>query len=338
MSNHSKKAFTFDNSRFSRVKQALVSRGFWENPIRDLLKYLSYVFDRRSFHADFSEPELQEQVFQSALAIRGPNHGPAVIIHGIMPRSGTVYVGELLRLHPDLQAYPWDLFEVPLLQVSDAIDQAQLRFLRAYRHNVDKIADHDFLALFSAAFIAHLYSGASEGRRILLKMPGVHYLHRFFKAFPAENLLILIRDGRDVAESTMRTWPQLGFPSICRRWRRSAGMVLACDRQFSQREAGYWLARFEDAIGDPVAFVKKACLKFDLDESRYPFEKISDIPVRGSSSLSKQTSITWKPMRKPTTFKPTERWRDWSSRRKRTFKHIAGKTLIDLGYCTTLDW
>jgi protein-tyrosine sulfotransferase len=338
MSNHSKKVFPFDNSRFSRVMQVLSVRRFWENPIRDLLKYLDYVFDRKSFIADFSEFEIHNHVPRSALAIRDYNYGPAVIIHGIMPRSGTVYVGELLRLHPDLQAYPRDLFEAPMLQVSDAINRVQRRFLRAYRHNSDKISDDEFLALFATAFIAHLYSEVPEESRILLKVPGVHYLHRFFKAFPLENLLVVIRDGRDVVESTRRTWPQLGFPSICRRWRRSADMVLACDKHFAKKESGYWLARFEDAVNDPVAFVREVCIRFNLDESTYPFGKISDIPVRGSSSLGVQKSVTWNPIEKPTTFTPERRWVNWSRRKKRIFKRIAGRALIDLGYCSNLDW
>ena len=173
---------------------------------------------------------------------------------------------------------------------------------------------------------------------MLLKVPSVHYLDRFYSAFPFEHLLVLIRDGRDVVQSTIRTWPQLKFSFVCRRWKRSAEMVLACDKRFSQRPKGYWLARFEDAVCDPSSFVKEAYERFGLDKSQYPYESMHKLPVRGSSSALRQDGVVWDPVEKPKGFDPTGRWHGWSAAKKRTFKRIAGQALIDLGYCENLDW
>jgi hypothetical protein len=122
----------------------------------------------------------------------------------------------------------------------------------------------------------------------------------------------------------------------CRRWKRSARMVLACHERFKQRETGYWLARFEDAVRDPDAFVHEACRRFDLDPAAYPFDAADDLPVRGSGSLSRPGQVDWAPHTKPADFDPTGHWRDWPPRRLRRFHRLAGPELRALGYTDTV--
>jgi hypothetical protein len=85
----------------------------------DIRKYIDYVFDTRSFTPRFDPEAVSADARHAARAIRGTERGPAIIIHGIMPRAGTVYVGELLRRHPDLTAYPNRIWEAPFLQLSE---------------------------------------------------------------------------------------------------------------------------------------------------------------------------------------------------------------------------
>jgi protein-tyrosine sulfotransferase len=301
-------------------------------------KYIDYVFDTKSFSPTFDTSGISDHAFESARQIRGDGRPPAVILHGIMPRSGTVYVGDLLRLHPDFEAFPYRLWEVPFLQLTGDMVDLQKSFLLAHRHNIGKVGENEFLPLFGAAFIAYLYSGIADDRRMLLKVPSVQYLDRFFAVFPYEHLLILTRDGRDVVQSTIKTWPQLRFSFVCRRWKRSARMVLECHKRFSEKPEGYWLARFEDAVRDPAAFVRTACERFGLEESRYPYDKINTIPLQGSSTAKRQGEVSWVATPKPQGFKPTGRWQQWSAGKKRTFKRIAGQELVDLGYCDDQNW
>jgi hypothetical protein len=149
---------------------------------------------------------------------------------------------------------------------------------------------------------------------------------------------VLTRDGRDVVHSTVKTWPQLMFWMACQRWRRSARMVLACHRRYAERGEGYWLARFEDAVSDPESFVREACRHFNLDEEKYPFDEMSDLPVRGSATLKEPGDVDWHPVEKPRDFDPVGHWRDWSWWRKWRFKRIAGRELIQLGYAKDMNW
>jgi protein-tyrosine sulfotransferase len=306
--------------------------------LQDLRRYLDYVFETKSFQPTPSHGRVSEYALDASREIRGCGRGPALIIHGMLPRVGTVYVGELLSLHPDLDPYPRRIWEVPFLQLKDELLHVQEKFIYGYRHNAGKLGDQDFLPIFGGALLAYLQLETPADKRLLLKVPGVQHLDSFFTVFPHEHLLLLLRDGRDVVQSTVRTWPQLRFSFVCRRWKRAARMVLACHERFSHRAEGYWLARFEDAVREPEAFVMEACRRFGLDESRYPLGRIAEVAVRGSSSLSPPGDISWHPVDKPRDFRPAGRWIDWSAGKKRTFRRIAGQELVELGYSSDSDW
>jgi hypothetical protein len=129
----------------------------------------------------------------------------------------------------------------------------------------------------------------------------------------------------------------LNFVQVCLRWNRSARAILDSIKAFNQSHCGkYWLARYEDALENPVSFVNEACRRFDLDVNRYPFEKIDGIKVIGSSKL--EENVTWQFIPKPEGFRPTGYWTKWSAARKMIFKSIAGRSLIELGYCDDLNW
>lgn len=251
---------------------------------RDALKFVRYAADTRSFTPVFDPLAAGERAIMAAQAIRGADRGPAILIHGIMPRSGTVYVGELLRLHPALHAFPYEIWEFPFLKHVPQVLALQREFLWSYEQNMGKVGDRDFLPLFGASLIAYLHAGVPPDQRMLLKVPSVEHLDRFYQVFPHEGLLLLSRDGRDVVQSTLKTWPQLRFSMVCARWRHAAQMALACHARYQERAAGYWLGRFEDALRQPEAFVQEACARFDLDPAAYPFEQARQIPVHGSST------------------------------------------------------
>jgi protein-tyrosine sulfotransferase len=301
-------------------------------------KFMRYSFDARSFTPSFDHARISERAVNAAARIRGADRPPAILLHGIMPRSGTVYVGEVLRLHPDVYAFPNHIWEFPFLQHAGEVARLQRHFLQAYEQNADKMGELDFLPLFGAALIAYMHESTPDGKRLLLKIPSVQYLTHFFEVFPHEDLLLLTRDGRDVVQSTIRTWPVLRFPMICVRWRRAAEMALAFDHAFADRPHGYARARFENAVENPEAFVRSICSKFGLDEDRFPYDKLTSVPVHGSSAIHAGAGVTWDAQPKPRGFRPLGRWQDWSAFDRWVFKRIAGRQLVELGYCQDLKW
>ena len=309
----------------------------------ELKTSLSRVFGGRETFLDpkryvfpVEEPAVGAEALQTVRKMRG-SRPPAIILHGVMQRSGTVFTGELLGLHADLYNYPREVYEFPFLRMTGEIFALHKDFISAYENNRDKILQHDFLALTAAPLLAHLYAAAPIGQRMLLKVPNSEYLPYFYAAFPFENLLILMRDGRDVVTSTLRTWSNLNFTDICRRWNYSARLILQCNKKFSERPS-YFYARYEDVSRSPDKFVRAVCCRFGLDEDRYPFEKIYQLPVRGSSTYRPGNEVSWEAMERPKQFQTIGRWNSWSEGQKKAFKKIAGQTLIDLEYCEDLNW
>ena len=307
----------------------------------DLKKYWDYFFETKGFTLNGGTAAINDHAIQAAKVARGAGRGPVVFIHGIMPRSGTVYAGELLRLHPEISHYPHQLWEFPALQLTADILELQQKFLRGYKKNRDKLGTAEFLPLFGASLIAFLHEPIPPDKRVLAKMPNVQYLNYFFSMFPHENLLILLRDGRDLVHSTLRTWPNLNFVQVCLRWNRSARMILNSLQYLNEEKTnGFLIAKYEDALENPEAFVREACCRFSLDVNTYPFEKIKWVRVVGSSHLSKEKNkkVEWSFIRRPADFRPVAYWRNWSLLRKQVFKVIAGRSLMDLGYCKDMSW
>ena len=174
---------------------------------------------------------------------------------------------------------------------------------------------------------------------MLLVYTHVHNLNYFFSTFPYENLILLLRDGRDVVSSTIKTWPEITFSEACMRWNRSTKNIVEFIHFYSNESDKYLLARYEEIVKNPEIFINNVCDHFNLDNNKYPFEKINDIPVIGSSTIKRDGKVFWdKGVKKPKNFKSIGRWKNWSNKEKRIFKKIAGQTLIDTDYVDNNLW
>ena len=85
----------------------------------------STISQTKGFAPLFNAAKPSDHALQVAALIRRVEGKPAIIMHGVIPRSGTVYIGELLRLHPDLHAYPNDIWEIPFLELTSDMLEVQ---------------------------------------------------------------------------------------------------------------------------------------------------------------------------------------------------------------------
>lgn len=284
--------------------------------------------------ADSEAP--RDKALAASSIIRGDGRPPAIMLHGAMRRSGTNFVGDLLNLHPDLCGYPGDIYEVPLLASGHLLSDAQEVFFKGYQRNRERFGSADFLPLFGAAFIAYLHSFVPKGQQMLVKVPGVEQIWNFKSIFPNERLVILQRDGRDLVASTIKSWPNKSFESVCRRWQKSQDLILKLQSQ--PEAANICFVNFEDAVADSKTFVKRLFDCLDVNDTRYPYEQVDKLPVKGSSALKVDGKMTWKAMEKPKSFNPIGRWAAWTDQQKRKFKRICGDTLVRSGYSDNLGW
>lgn len=260
------------------------------------------------------------------------DHRPIFIL-GIMPRSGTNYLSDLLCLHPDCGS-PQPIYEDFLLHGG--------RHLRAYVEAVTAhwdsqwgYADSDKAAILSSLGdgLVRLLRDRCTVPRVVTKTPYVNQLDAFFTLFPKADLLIIIRDGRAILESGVRSFKW--YPDAARhRWNKAARSIAAFDAKHKGGSHRYRIIRYEDLYAD-LAGTMRGVLEFlRLDADRYDFDAAAHLGVRGSSTLAQQPAgaVHWNPVERGEDFDPTKRFAHWSRRQHERFNWVAGEGLRVLGY------
>jgi hypothetical protein len=257
----------------------------------------------------------------------------AVFIIGIEHRSGTNFLSDLLALHADC-CRPTTIGEDFLLHHAE--------HLRRYAAGLHESWNPDWRGSASQAEI-----GAALGRgllavlqqqadrpaaRLVTKTPRADRLSLFPWLFPDHPLLLIIRDGRSLVESAVRSFGWT-YPKAIDRWARGARRILEFDRDEHAGNCRYLVVRYEDLVTDLDAELARILAFLRLSPARYDFDAARALPVRGSSSLKSQgQSLHWTPIAKPQDFRPLERASGWTASQHRRFARKAGYLQELLGY------
>ncbi|MDP9022179.1 MAG: sulfotransferase [Actinomycetota bacterium] len=262
-----------------------------------------------------------------------PTSAP-IFIHGILPRSGTNFLWDLLLVHPDC---------APAVEpVREDLFLEHCHHLTAFIADVQAAWD-PMWGEFSAELPRRLHAALGEGllsflrydrdRRLVTKSPSVRHLDRFFDFFPTARLLVLVRDGRSVTQSCMDTfgWP---FERAARAWVDAAAEI---DRFRDARPdpTDQWrLVRYEDLVDDLDRQLPELLRFLGLDLATYDLDAARALPVRGSSAFfgRGRSSVHWDPVDKDSRFAPTQRWHHWNRDQLERFAWIAGTHLRSFGY------
>lgn len=256
-----------------------------------------------------------------------------IFIQGILPRSGTNFVWDLLLLHPDCARAREPVNEDLFLDQSDHL----VRFVEAVRASWDPV-----WGTFSTDLPDRMCEGLGEGlvaflwtdrtRRLLTKSPSVVHLERFFRFFPWARLVILVRDGRSVVQSAMDTFGW-DFDRATHAWSEAARTIEEFQRAESARADRWRLVRYEDLVDDTEGQLRALFEFLGLDAARYDFGAARNLPVRGSSAFGRRDGkVQWETVPKDTSFAPKERWRSWTVGQLERFDWVAGDQLARLGY------
>jgi protein-tyrosine sulfotransferase len=265
----------------------------------------------------------------------GGGHAQPIFIHGILPRSGTNFLWDLLLLHPDCSRGREPVNEDLFLDQSD--------HLVAFADAVHASWDRRW-GTFGPDLPDRLLAGIGKGllsflcidpdRRLVTKSPSVRHLDRFFAFFPEAHLLILVRDGRSVVQSAMDTFGW-SFDRGCRAWAEGARTIGHFQQVESLRASHWRIVRYEDLVDDPDGQLRAIFGFVGLDPARYDFEAARNLPVRGSSAFGREKGqVHWATVAKSEDFAPKDRWRSWSARRLERFEWLAGAELASFGYAT----
>jgi protein-tyrosine sulfotransferase len=281
-----------------------------------------------------------------------------VFILGIAERSGTTYLQDLLRVHPDCDVDGMELEEDHFVTYSDLLvkfvnlasqdwkdwwgpEQLQKERELVCRCLGDGLISYLQLQVRNRRALAGKVPVNKPLPVLVTKTPDVTNLHLFFKIFPDADLLILVRDGRSVVESAVKTFYR-SFAKEAGQWAERAAAIHRFASRQSNCERKYLIVRYEDLYANTEVELRRVMAFLRLDPTVYDFARAMDLPVRGSSSLRREGAewqqsfvapgIHWNAVPKTADFCPLERWSHWSRAKHERFNWIAGKYLALFGY------
>ncbi len=257
--------------------------------------------------------------------------GPPIFILGMLQRTGTNHLWDMFGLHPDVELL-LPVFEDHLVRWSP--------HLTAYVEDVTRCWSEEWEVPDSegTALLRSLGSGIQgwladhSDRRVVTKMPSVEQAQNFFELFTECPLVLIIRDGRSVSESGVKSFGW-SYERAFRRWNAAAEVVLELKARHGDNPM-FSVIRYEDIVDKPAEVMQSLCITTGLDPERFPFDEVGGLPVRGSSTLrsDQDQEIHWTPVERSDSFDPRERWRSWDDHLHRRFAAVAGASQQALGY------
>jgi protein-tyrosine sulfotransferase len=269
------------------------------------------------------------------------NHAPAhspriaearlrdpIILLSACPRCGSNYLQALITLHPDCRGsrVPEDFFL--------ANSATLLRFCRSA---VDSWEDpRGGVCVLAAQLGAALLRFAQpiadgDAHRLVLRSPTSEGIEAAAMLFPQARVVVLVRDGPATVESGRRSFGWW-YEDAMLNWRKSVRRILAILAGEDRHRCH--LVRFEDLAAEPAREMAKILAFLGLESAVYPFGRIREVPVLGSSSFGRNPGepVHWRPVPKEPSFDPVARARSWPRRRLKRFSWLAGAELQRLGY------
>ena len=261
-----------------------------------------------------------------------------VFILGIRHRSGTNMLLDVLVRHPSCVAHsdPEDFLVSCLRDINKYVGTLEKKrrskqFRSDNRQELSETIGEALLRYITKNIKTEKFQ-VTVPKRVITKTPSVEGLQYFREVFPDAYLILLIRDGRSVVESTVRSF-DADFDLSCKRY-ATATKIIASFMGTDPNPDKTILMRFEDYIGNKRETVETLLRFLGLSTEIFPFEDLEIMPIRGSSELKqkKGDSIHWEPMAAKIAFDPRHRYSEWSEFQHSRFDWLAGEALEKMGY------
>ncbi len=265
-----------------------------------------------------------------------------LFVLGTKGRSGTGYLSELLRLHPDcgrplapLEREDWLLdYAHHLVRYASSV-AGRIGNGRFEPLDVTGL-DDALLESIGRGILALAASPCPGATHVAFKTPTLNGIEHAWRLFPRARVIVIVRNGRDSVESSLRSWPteRNGDPipaeEFTRRW---TGGVRALFELMESHPGRFLSVRYEDLVLDLDRRMAQILRYAGLDPARYDFAAAADLPVYGSSSFGRHNgAVTWQPQAKTAAFRPLDRAQGWNADQHRAFNAIAGRMMRALGY------
>ncbi len=190
-----------------------------------------------------------------------------------------------------------------------------------------------FYATIGNGMLDMLVNRIDEGKRLLTKTPDPDNVSLFFDLFPNAQLILIVRDGRDIVESSYKSWPSEPRKHWMKMWARGAQEIIDFINGPGQAYSDRWrLVRYEDFFSGQDQM--RDLLQFlNVDADAFPWNDLDNLSIRGSAVYrGGRDEVHWDTVEKPKDFKPSGRWNDWGWWTCHQFERLAGSQNRSLGY------
>ena len=251
------------------------------------------------------------------------------MILGISQRCGTNYLYNLLLLHKDIIPSN-NSGEDYLLSQSDVLNQ----YVQKVKSNWLTNWNNDENKLYSGISqgLTYYLNPEKECSFFLTRTPDTRNLKHFPKFFQKTKLIILTRDGKDVAESAAKGFGWF-YDLTFKIWGKSAKRIIDFRDENKMEQHRFLIVKYEDLLDNLPATLLEIMRFCNVDEKDYNFEKALNLPVRGSSFLKDDSgSVNWNNKTKNDKPIPGRRSENWGVLRYYRFNYLCGKYSKQLGY------
>ena len=264
------------------------------------------------------------------------DHVTPIFLLGILERSGTNFLWDLFRAHPDCGVRR-PIWEDKLLRSAHLLEQYVDTVIATWDERWEVSADEraQLLRGLGDGLVSWVTAAAEPAHtHVIVKTPSVENLPLFDDLFSDDvQLLVLIRDGRSVVESGVRSFGW-SYPVTMKNWADAARTVARSQQLLADRGRRFHLVRYEDLLADQRGQLTKIFTFCGLDPARFDFDAAEAMPVRGSSTarVDADAPVEWSKVDRPADFAPDRRHAGWDDALQHLYAEIAGEAAVALGY------
>lgn len=273
-------------------------------------------------------------------------------ILGIRQRSGTNYLFRLLTEHAECTG-PGPLWEDYFVRHSQNLNNYTDSLYNTWNPTWDvanKIGPKETLLNYFGDAISRFLklqlrqdnaeqstkgqdaSKKTTPKILLTKTPSVENLDNFFDLFPNAYLIIIIRDGRAVVESGVRSF-NWNYEDATRKWRDGARSIIDLQGKYKNTNKKFLIIKYEDLFTDEKTELNRAFEYLEIDPTKFDFSSVQDLGITGSSEVKKKAdAVHWQVTKKEKKFNPLARFSNWNRKKHDRFNWIAGSYMKKLGY------
>jgi len=253
----------------------------------------------------------------------------AIFIHGILQRTGTNLLNQILLLHPHCIQPVVKIRENWFLHNSDPLFELAEQLFQSWsnpRWGGDEFSPSELYTSMGNSLLDYLSQNIPDmaEKYLLTKTPDVQNLIRFFALFPLSKLIIIVRNPLDVATSAYNSW-QHPLDASLRKWDAACKSINTFECTASPDQ--YLIIRFEDLVANPDIWTRKCLDYLGLDASLFPWQSLDTLPIYGSSEDN-----DWKIKETDATFQPVGRWKTLPPDQLKRLNHVSSIYQNYFGY------